>query len=67
MFGPNVTIRGGNHSSHIVGKLMTDYKNEDKLPTDDEPVIIDEDVWVGEYSGESVHPFRSKVYNLILD
>jgi len=46
-FGPNVTIRGGNHSSHIVGKLMADYKIEDKLVTDDEPVIIDEDVWVG--------------------
>lgn len=46
-FGPNVTIRGGNHSSHIVGKLMADYKIEDKLTTDDEPVIIEEDVWVG--------------------
>ena len=47
MFGPNVTIRGGNHSSHILGKLMTDYKLSDKLTTDDEPVIIENDVWVG--------------------
>lgn len=47
LFGPNVTIRGGNHSSHIIGKLMINYKLGDKLPTDDEPVIIDEDVWVG--------------------
>lgn len=46
-FGPNVTIRGGNHSSHIVGKLMADYRQIDKLTTDDEPVIIDDDVWVG--------------------
>lgn len=46
-FGPNVTIRGGNHSSHIVGKLMSNYTVEDKLSTDDEPVNIDEDVWVG--------------------
>ena len=46
-FGPNVSIRGGNHSTHIVGKLMTTYKTEDKLISDDEPVIIDEDVWVG--------------------
>lgn len=46
-FGPNVTIRGGNHSSHIVGKLMADYSLIDKLTTDDEPVIIDDDVWVG--------------------
>lgn len=47
LFGPNVSIRGGNHSSHIVGKLMRDYSLDDKLPTDDEPVIIDDDVWVG--------------------
>ena len=47
MFGPNVTIRGGNHSSHIIGKLMTDYKQSDKLSNDDEPVVIDNDVWVG--------------------
>ena len=46
-FGPNVTIRGGNHSSHIIGKLMIDYKAEDKLASDDESIIIEEDVWVG--------------------
>ena len=46
-FGPNVSIRGGNHSSHIVGKLMINYTPEDKLISDDEPVIIDEDVWIG--------------------
>ena len=46
-FGPNVTIRGGNHSSHIIGKLMANYSPKDKLETDDEPVVIDEDVWVG--------------------
>jgi acetyltransferase-like isoleucine patch superfamily enzyme len=46
-FGPNVTIRGGNHSSHIVGKFMIDYKDMDKLDCDDEDVLIEEDVWVG--------------------
>lgn len=46
-FGPDVIIRGGNHASHIVGKLLKDYKLADKLPTDDEPVIISNDVWVG--------------------
>ena len=25
-FGPKVTIVGGNHSHHIIGKLMADYK-----------------------------------------
>jgi acetyltransferase-like isoleucine patch superfamily enzyme len=47
MFAPNVSIVGGNHSTHIVGKLMADYKLSDKLATDDLPVIIEDDVWVG--------------------
>lgn len=47
LFGPNVTIRGGNHSSHIIGKFLYDYTLSDKLLSDDEPVIIDNDVWVG--------------------
>jgi len=47
LFGPNVTIRGGNHSSHIIGKLMADYQRLDKLPDDDDPVVIENDVWVG--------------------
>ena len=47
MFGPNVTIRGGNHSTHIIGKQMADYKSSDKLKEDDQPVIISDDVWVG--------------------
>ncbi|TCK84878.1 acyltransferase [Albibacterium bauzanense] len=47
MFGPNVTIRGGNHSTHIIGKYMADYTPKDKLKTDDQPVIIEDDVWVG--------------------
>ena len=45
-FGPNVIIRGGVHSSHIIGKLMAEYQNNDKLPTDDKPVVISDDVWV---------------------
>jgi chloramphenicol O-acetyltransferase type B len=47
LFGPNVTIRGGNHSSHIVGKLLADYKTSDKRREDDQPVKIENDVWVG--------------------
>ncbi len=42
----NVTIRGGKRSSHIIGKLMTDYQISDKLPSDDAPVVIGNDVWV---------------------
>lgn len=44
---PNVSIIAGNHSSHIVGKYITDYKTEDKRLKDDLPVIVDSDVWIG--------------------
>jgi len=47
MLGPNVSIIGGNHSSHIIGKYVFDYKVTDKRATDDQPVIIKTDVWVG--------------------
>lgn len=47
IFGPNTTIRGGTHSSHIIGKLMMDYKRNDKLSTDDIAVVIEEDILIG--------------------
>lgn len=47
LIGPNVTMIAGNHSTHIIGKLMYDYEVGDKLTTDDQPIIIGEDVWVG--------------------
>ncbi len=45
MFGPNVTIRGGNHNTSVVGSYMFDVKV--KRPDNDQPVIIEDDVWVG--------------------
>lgn len=47
LLGPRVTIIAGNHSTHIIDKLMYDYKIEDKLRSDDEPVVIESDVWIG--------------------
>ncbi|HEY5536109.1 MAG TPA: acyltransferase [Ignavibacteria bacterium] len=47
IFGPNVIIRGGVRGSHIIGKFMADYLSSDKLPTDDKPVIINDDVCIG--------------------
>lgn len=44
---PNVTIRGGNHRFDIVGKWITDYTAKDKNPSDDEPVYIEDDCWIG--------------------
>jgi acetyltransferase-like isoleucine patch superfamily enzyme len=45
MFGPNVTIMGGNHNTSTVGRFMYDVKT--KRPEDDQPVVIEDDVWVG--------------------
>lgn len=45
MFGPKVTIIGGNHNTSKVGSFMSSIK--EKRITDDQPVIIEDDVWVG--------------------
>lgn len=47
MFGPNVTIITGNHRIDIVGKTMCSVKDEEKLPENDQNVIIEDDVWIG--------------------
>jgi acetyltransferase-like isoleucine patch superfamily enzyme len=45
MFGPNVTIIGGNHNTSIVGRFM--YDVHEKRTEDDQDVIFEDDVWVG--------------------
>lgn len=45
MFGPNVTIMGGDHNTSVVGAYMFDVK--EKLPENDLPVVVEDDVWVG--------------------
>jgi acetyltransferase-like isoleucine patch superfamily enzyme len=45
MFGPEVMIMAGNHNWSVVGKYMRDV--EVKRPSDDQDVIIEDDVWVG--------------------
>ena len=45
MFGPNVTILGGDHNTSQIGRYMFDVK--EKLPENDLPVIIEDDVWIG--------------------
>ncbi len=45
MFGPNVTVIGGDHNTSVPGKFM--YDIEEKRPGDDLDVIFDDDVWVG--------------------
>lgn len=45
MFGPNVTIMGGDHNILQLGRYM--YDVVEKLPENDQPVHIEDDVWVG--------------------
>lgn len=47
LFGPEVVIRGGNHTTSLVGRFMYDVSEAEKLPGDDLDVIIEDDVWVG--------------------
>ncbi len=45
MFGPNVTILGGDHNISQIGEYM--YDVEEKLPENDLPITIEDDVWIG--------------------
>ena len=47
VFGPNVTIRGGDHIFDIPGRFIIDIKDNEKRPDDDKDVHIEDDVWVG--------------------
>jgi len=44
--GPNLTIITGDHR-YFVGHFMDEIKDDDKLPENDQDVIIEEDVWCG--------------------
>lgn len=45
MFGPFVTIIGGDHNTSQIGKYMFDVN--EKLPENDLPIIIEDDTWIG--------------------
>ena len=47
VIGPNVTIRGGDHRIDVVGKQIYEIGHEQKLPENDQDVIIEEGVWIG--------------------
>ena len=47
IFGPKPTILTGDHRIDIVGKCIIDVTDKDKLPENDAPVIIEDDVWCG--------------------
>lgn len=45
VFGPNPTIITGDHRIDVLGKYILD--NTEKLPENDAPVVIEDDVWCG--------------------
>lgn len=45
MFGPGVTISTGDHNISKIGIYIKDNRTKDQ--TDDQPVIIQDDVWIG--------------------
>ncbi|QTE29018.1 acyltransferase [Pengzhenrongella sicca] len=47
MFGPEVTVRGGNHRFDLPGVAMIAVTDEMKSPQHDRGVVIEDDVWIG--------------------
>ena len=45
VFGPNPTIITGDHRYDVIGSYIID--NHEKLPENDAPVVIEDDVWCG--------------------
>lgn len=47
MFGPRVMMITGDHRTDVIGKYMTDVTDSDKLPENDQPIILNGDNWIG--------------------
>lgn len=47
VFGPKPTIITGDHRIDLIGKYIIDVTDDEKLPDQDAPVIIEDDVWTG--------------------
>ncbi len=47
MSGPGLTIITGDHRIDIRGKNMDEVTVDEKLPENDQPIVICEDVWCG--------------------
>lgn len=47
IFGPRPTIITGDHRIDIIGKYIIDVTDDEKLPENDLPVVIEDDVWCG--------------------
>lgn len=47
MFGPGVTIVTGDHRIDLPNRTMISVRDNEKLPENDQDVIIENDVWIG--------------------
>jgi acetyltransferase-like isoleucine patch superfamily enzyme len=47
IFGPRPTIITGDHRIDLIGKYIIDVTVDEKLPENDLPVVIEDDVWCG--------------------
>ena len=47
VFGPHVSIRGGDHRFDIIGKYVDEVGDNDKMPENDADVIFEGDNWIG--------------------
>lgn len=47
LISPNVTMITGEHRTDMVGVYMRDVTEAEKLPENDAPITIEDDVWIG--------------------
>ncbi len=47
MFGPHVAVVTGDHRIDIPDRPMISIKDSEKLPENDQDVVIENDVWIG--------------------
>lgn len=47
IFGPHPTIITGDHRIDVIGKHLMDVTDEEKLPENDAPIVIEDGVWRG--------------------
>lgn len=47
IFGPHVSIRGGDHRTNLAGKFIDMVTDEEKLEENDQDIIFEGDNWIG--------------------
>ena len=47
LISPNVTIISGEHRTDLIGEFMGAINNDQRLPENDSPIVIEDDVWIG--------------------